>query len=267
MPCTVVTTFGTYVSSGKSSGAPTASQVTGGRSNSAEPTAKPSAGSVKASDRDPAGGVDGQPHHPPARDGLALEGARDQPIFGVLGLRWCAARRRHRRSETISTRQGQTAGGRAYEAPRHAALTASWSGGRTIAHHPHARLPHRGRALRVAFGVRLGGERDHVGEFADRLEVAELGQAGQPERVQPVAGQQREVRVLGPHDATGGVVEQVALVDRLDQQRVVLLVPRGAAAGGRDRRRTRRRRRPARRRARAARRCPGPPWRGGRAPS
>ena len=48
MPCTMVMTFGTYVSSGKSPGAPTASQVTGGRSNRAEPTANPSAGSVKA---------------------------------------------------------------------------------------------------------------------------------------------------------------------------------------------------------------------------
>src|SRR5688572_17111372 len=46
MPWTVVTTFGTYVSSGKSSGGPTGSQTAGGRSNSAEPTAKPSAGSV-----------------------------------------------------------------------------------------------------------------------------------------------------------------------------------------------------------------------------
>src|SRR5919108_4875218 len=48
MPWTVVTTFGTYVSSGKSLGGPTASQLTGGRSKMAVPIAKPSAGSVNA---------------------------------------------------------------------------------------------------------------------------------------------------------------------------------------------------------------------------
>src|SRR5918992_4743223 len=47
MPLTVVITFGTYVSSGKSAGSPTGSQVAGGRSNTAEPAAKPRAGSVK----------------------------------------------------------------------------------------------------------------------------------------------------------------------------------------------------------------------------
>src|SRR5688500_20367366 len=41
-------TFGTYVSSGKSSTAPTVSHCTSGRSKSAEPAAKPSAGSAKA---------------------------------------------------------------------------------------------------------------------------------------------------------------------------------------------------------------------------
>ena len=83
--------------------------------------------------------------------------------------------------------------------------------------------------------MRLGGERDHVGQLGDRVKVAELGQAGQPERVQTVARQQRQIRVLGPHDAAGGVVQQVALVDRLDEQRVVVLVAFRAVAGGRDR--------------------------------
>src|SRR3954453_9191595 len=48
MPVVSVITLGTYVLFGKSSGLPTASQRTGGRSKSALPTAKPSAGSVKA---------------------------------------------------------------------------------------------------------------------------------------------------------------------------------------------------------------------------
>src|SRR5262245_219877 len=46
-------TFGTYVSSGKSSGAPTASQVTAGRSNRADPSANPSAGSVNVATATP----------------------------------------------------------------------------------------------------------------------------------------------------------------------------------------------------------------------
>ena len=59
----------------------------------------------------------------------------------------------------------------------------------------HARRPRRGR---VALGVRLGAARDHVGEHGDRVEVAELRQPRQPERVEPVAGQQREVGILRP---------------------------------------------------------------------
>src|SRR5215218_1341191 len=48
MPATSVMTRGMYVSSGKSSGGPIGFHSTGGRSNSAEPAANPSAGRAKA---------------------------------------------------------------------------------------------------------------------------------------------------------------------------------------------------------------------------
>ena len=48
MPATSVITRGMYVSIGKSSVGPIASHSTGGRSNSAEPAAKPSAGRANA---------------------------------------------------------------------------------------------------------------------------------------------------------------------------------------------------------------------------
>ena len=53
------------------------------------------------------------------------------------------------------------------------------------------------RRRRIALGVGLGAERDDVGELGHGVEVAERGQPLEPERVQPVAGQQREVGVLG----------------------------------------------------------------------
>ena len=65
----------------------------------------------------------------------------------------------------------------------------------------------------------------------DRVEVAQLGQPGEAERVEAVAGEQREVGIVGPHDAAGAVVLQVALDDRLDEQRVVLLAAGGARPG------------------------------------
>ena len=101
--------------------------------------------------------------------------------------------------------------------------------GRTVADDPHARLPDRGRAVGIALGVRLGGERDHVGELADRLEVAQLGQPREPERVQAIAREQRQIGVVGPDDAAGRVVQEIALADRLDEQRVGRLVAGGAA--------------------------------------
>ena len=75
---------------------------------------------------------------------------------------------------------------------------------------------------------------DDVGEDGDRLEVAERGQPREPERVQPVAGQQREVGVLG-HARTRpvAVVLQVALADRLDERARTRRRAHGRARPGR----------------------------------
>ena len=96
-----------------------------------------------------------------------------------------------------------------------------------------ARLPDRAGALRIALGVGLRGERDHVGELRDGREIAQLGKPGEAERVQAVAGQQRQVGVVRAHDASGAVVLEVALDDRLHEQRVVLLAAGRARAGRR----------------------------------
>ena len=79
----------------------------------------------------------------------------------------------------------------------------------------------------------LGGEGDDVGELRDGREVAELGEPGEAEGVQAVAGEQSEIRVLRPHDAAGPVVLEVALDDGFDEQRVVRLAAGRARAGGR----------------------------------
>ena len=62
---------------------------------------------------------------------------------------------------------------------------------------PRARLPDGVGARRVALGVRLRAQRDHVGELGHGVEVAERGEPLEAERVQPIAGQQREVGVVG----------------------------------------------------------------------
>ena len=126
-----------------------------------------------------------------------------------------------------------------------------------------ARRPRRGGQLGVALGVRLRGQRDDVGELGDRLEVAELGEPGEAERVQAVAGEQREVGVVGAHDAAVAVVLEVALADRLDEQRVVVLAPGGARAGRGRRAEARRRPAPASATASASR----PPLGAQRAPA
>ena len=70
------------------------------------------------------------------------------------------------------------------------------------------RLPDRPRELAIGAGVRLRGERDHVGELGHGVEVAERGQPRQPERVQLVAQQQRQVDVLASDDQRLAVVER-----------------------------------------------------------
>jgi hypothetical protein len=68
-----------------------------------------------------------------------------------------------------------------------------------------------------------GAERDQRRQVADRLDRPGLGDADEPVRVQVVAEQQRRVRIGGLEEARPAVVEQVALVDRLEPERVPLL--------------------------------------------
>ncbi len=68
-------------------------------------------------------------------------------------------------------------------------------GARAPADRGRAGLPHGVGQLRVARGVGLGDQRDHVGQLRDRVEVAQRRQAREPERVQLVSEQQRQVRV------------------------------------------------------------------------
>ena len=91
--------------------------------------------------------------------------------------------------------------------------------------------PQRLATRTLAVGDEQRAERDQVGELADRLEVAERDEPLQPERVEPVAGEQREVGVGARHDARLAVMEQEALVDRLDEQ--LVLRRRRRSRGGR----------------------------------
>ena len=79
----------------------------------------------------------------------------------------------------------------------------------TTADRGRARVPHRGGPLRVALRVGLRTQRDHVGELDHRVEVTQCGEPLEAERVQAVAGQQREVAgrrraPRGPRRSAGG---------------------------------------------------------------
>ena len=127
-------------------------------------------------------------------------------------------------------------------------------GGRSApSHRDGASVPYRLGQVLVGHGLGGGGQRDHVGQLGHRLEVAQLGELGQADRVELVAGQEREVGIVGHDHPALAVVEQVALADGLDEQRV---------AGGIARRARARRRRVA---VRGRRRRTGRPRRRGRA--
>jgi len=87
----------------------------------------------------------------------------------------------------------------------------------------------------MAFGVPLGAQRDDVGQLADGVEVAQGGQPGEPEGVEPITGQQRQVAVVGADHPGPAVVQEVALADRLDDERQLVLVAGRARPGGRER--------------------------------
>src|SRR3954451_1115459 len=197
MPSLRVITRGRELSSTKSSGAPTASQWTGGRSNTAEPIANPSAGSANADAATAPAPctvsvmnrrrLTVSPSKAPGmlRSAVYLEGGC---LRGVSGTNSCSGSEGGRTLSIAAYRSG--AGG-----------------------------PSGVGSARIALGMCRGGCGDQIGEPGDRVEVAERGQALEPERVQAVAGEQREIGIVGPDDPALAVVLQVALADRLDDQR------------------------------------------------
>ena len=82
----------------------------------------------------------------------------------------------------------------------------------------------RGRRPRraVAVGVvrpGLGAERDELGEIGDRVDGAGGGDEYEPVREQLVAEEERGVLVRWVEEPRAPVVEEVALVDRLEPER------------------------------------------------
>jgi hypothetical protein len=102
--------------------------------------------------------------------------------------------------------------------------------------------PHQARALAAAQGrcgrrpglavageavrPQLRAERDQRRQVGDRLDRPHLRHPDEAVRVEVVAQQERGVRVGGFKEPRPAVVEDVALVDRLEPQRVALLAER-----------------------------------------
>lgn len=76
-------------------------------------------------------------------------------------------------------------------------------------------------SLGIAFRVGAGSGRDEVGEHDHGLDVAALGDAAEAEGVERVAREQAQVGVHAGEGARLAVVEQVALVDRLDREQAI----------------------------------------------
>src|SRR5215211_2116561 len=76
------------------------------------------------------------------------------------------------------------------------------------------RVPHRGGERRVPGGVRLGAERDRVGQLGDR---GQGGERGESVGVAAVAVEQREVAVGGVRGLRRAVVMCVAVVHGVDR--------------------------------------------------
>ena len=152
------------------------------------------------------------PHEAAAGDRLALEGARDAAVGGVAASFCLASVGQPRLSDLRGAMQGaagsrprranayrQRAPAKRRTVARAARRCAAAALARRASRPPRAagrpRRPRRARASPV--GVRARAERDQVGELGDGVEVAELGQPREAERVEPVAGEQREVGVGG----------------------------------------------------------------------
>jgi hypothetical protein len=79
---------------------------------------------------------------------------------------------------------------------------------------------------RPTVGAQLRAQRDQRREVGHRLDRPGLRDADEPVRVEVVAEQERSVGVVGVEQPRAPVVEQVALVDRLEPERVALLAER-----------------------------------------
>jgi hypothetical protein len=79
---------------------------------------------------------------------------------------------------------------------------------------------------RQAVGAKLGAVRDQRRQVGDRLDRPRLCDPDEAVRVEVVAEQERGVVVGRREQARAAVVQQVALVDRLQPERVPLLAER-----------------------------------------
>src|SRR3954471_7664628 len=254
MPWTITIVFGMYVVSLKSPGAPTACQGCSCFSNSG-PSAKPSAGRTNAAVATaPVRWT--VPVMKRRRVTVSPSNAPGMPRSAVY-LDLASLRSAMAGRETLappkSTPRTPSAPGRSADRRRVAGNPARRRpqalGGAGIAR-PGRRLrglqvavgapadgrraghPDRLGELRPALRVGLRAERDDVGELGDRVEVAQRGEPREAERVEVVAGEQHQVAVVLAQQAPGGVVQEIALADRLDDERDLLLPPHGARAGG-----------------------------------
>src|SRR4051794_7961538 len=210
IPATSVMTRGRYVSATKSSGAPIGFHSTGGRSNSAEPAAKPSAGSTKA-----------EAATAPAPCAVSVMNRRRVTVSpsNAPAMSRSAAYLDLGVFLGSGTNGRSDAKGRGTISPagRHAPSDGVFRLV-TAAQRRRGGVPRGIGPLRSALRVRLRAVRDQVGEHPHGRQVPALGEPGQAERVQPVAGQQRQVAIARADDAAVAVVLQVALPDRLDDE-------------------------------------------------
>jgi hypothetical protein len=99
------------------------------------------------------------------------------------------------------------------------------AGGRACAEGCRGRGPGL-TVARQAIRPQLGTVRDQRGQVGDGLDRPGLRDADEAVRVEVVAEEERRVVVGGREQARAAVVEQIALVDRLQPERVPLLTER-----------------------------------------
>src|SRR5437867_13335000 len=77
------------------------------------------------------------------------------------------------------------------------------------------------------FRTQVRTKRDQLGEVADRVDGSDLLDAHEPVCIEVVPEEQRGVQVLGGEQPRAAVVQEVALVDSLDPERVPRFAERG----------------------------------------